>query len=380
MPRRGFLGVDYFLKLLVGLAQNFFKPLLLLVCESDRISDLYFTLTKNATCDRNPSFSWMVRYSEDAFVCISFAVLFIQAGRICVALFTEVWVCMASELRNIAAKIAFELNVSQSMLVAHEFLSDAHILQTTTLTHKLLLIHAILPGLHITRKLFILAVNVAPKERAVTAWAFIELTDVQGVLYRFPKEPVIWVLLPGIVLHFVQLELLDGIMANFALEYAHGWELLADFWYRIIWRLYVLLTVWTLQEVERDALCAPPMSQKFANATCMKNVPALQLKARLIAERTPADLAPIKLGYRLGRSAFNFKTGQVLVSLLAFTATASMATRKLCLAGPDLANRLEVWNVVRLGKHHREELGFLLTIIQATVRLSILSRFNHRFW
>ena len=112
----------------------------------------------------------------------------------------------------------------------------------------------------------------------------------------------------------------------------------------------------------------------------MKNVPALQLKARLIAERTPADLAPIKLGYRLGRSAFNFKTGQVLVSLLAFTATASMATRKLCLAGPDLANRLEVWNVVRLGKHHREELGFLLTIIQATVRLSILSRFNHRFW
>ena len=35
---------------------------------------------------------------------------------------------MASELRNITAIIAFELNVSQSMLVAHEFLSDAHIL------------------------------------------------------------------------------------------------------------------------------------------------------------------------------------------------------------------------------------------------------------
>ena len=129
---------------------------------------------------------------------------------------------MASELRNITAIIAFELNVSQSMLVAHEFLSDAHILQTTTLTHQLLLFHAILPCLHIFSKLFILAVHVAPKERTVTARAFVKLTDVQGVLYRLPKEAVVRVLLPVMVLHFVQLELLDGIMTDFALEDAHG--------------------------------------------------------------------------------------------------------------------------------------------------------------
>ena len=79
------------------------------------------------------------------------------------------------------------------------------------------------------------------------------------------------------------------------------------------------------------------MSQKFANAASMENVPTLQLKAGLIAERTAADLASIKLCHRLSRSAFNFETGQVLVGLLALTATARMATRKLCLAGPDLA-------------------------------------------
>ena len=82
MPLRDLLGVDYFLKLAVGLVQDFLKSLLLLVFESDRISDLYFTFTKNATCDWYPSFCWMVRDSEDALVRVSFAVLFIQAGRI----------------------------------------------------------------------------------------------------------------------------------------------------------------------------------------------------------------------------------------------------------------------------------------------------------
>ena len=83
---------------------------------------------------------------------------------------TEISVCVASELRYITTKVAFELNVSEPVLVAHEPLSDAHVLQPTALAHQLFLFHTVIfPSLHIVSKLPVLTVNIASEEWAVAS-------------------------------------------------------------------------------------------------------------------------------------------------------------------------------------------------------------------
>lgn len=154
----------------------------MLAFESDRVPDKFLTFTEDTARDGHSFLCGMVCDTELALVSVASAVTFIQACWVLMTLFAEVCICVASEFGDIAAEVTLELNMTETVLVTHEPLLDAHVLQATALTHKLLFFHAILLSLHILSHLLALAVHVPTEERVVAARAFVKLTDMQGEL------------------------------------------------------------------------------------------------------------------------------------------------------------------------------------------------------
>ena len=159
----------------------------------DGIAHLELALTDDAAGNWNTFFSWMMGDVVGTFVLISSAVVLIPATWIFMTLFTEVSISSTSKLGQIAAEVAFKLDVAQAVLLTHEVLANAHILQPAALAHELFLIHSLLIFLLILSELLVLAVDIAAEKRIMTARAFIKLTGVQSILERLVVESICWV-------------------------------------------------------------------------------------------------------------------------------------------------------------------------------------------
>jgi len=103
----------------------------------DRIAHLDLTLADDAAGDRDSLFRRMVSDVVGALVLVSSAVVLVSASRVLVTLLTEVGVGSASELGQIAAEVALELDVAQAVLLAHVLLTNSHVRQPAALAHEL---------------------------------------------------------------------------------------------------------------------------------------------------------------------------------------------------------------------------------------------------
>lgn len=318
-----------------------------------------------------------------ALVLVSSAVVLVSTSWVLVALFTVVSVGTASELGQIAAVVALELDVAQAVLLAHVLRANAHVLQPATLAHELFLTHTItLLIFLIISKILVLAVHIATEKRIMAALAFIKLTDGQGVLERFLVESICWVVQSRVVLELAVLfKLLESIPGKSALEDSHFSDFCYDLWNGVM-TVHILLATGALHEVERNTLCAPTVAKKLSEAVGVEDVSAIELQAGLLTKRTTADVAVVKLSGFVGGSALDFEAGQVIVFSLSFAAAASVAAIKFMSAGADLRYWLELGDSASLGKHHCEELLLCLSVDEvflcaSTIDTNEISDFNH---
>lgn len=309
-----------------------------------------------------------MRHLEAALSGVSSAVFLVLPARVLVALLAEVRVGPAPEARHAAAEVALELDVTKTVLLAHELFADAQVIQTARLAHELLLFHLGLANSTVVfGELLALAVDIAAKERVVAATALIELADVQSVLSRLVVEAVAWVFQPlHIQLNLVELELFEGVLAQLSLEDLHRGELLTNF-RNLIRCFYLLLAAGAVHKVEGNALRAPPVSQELSDAVRVEDVLAVQFDAGLLAKRAVANLALVELGYLVGRPALDLEAGQVRLFALTLASATNMSAIEHLATGLDLSRRFELRDAARLGEHHREELRFLLPGIQVVV-------------
>lgn len=157
------------LKLHIGLFEHFLEMNFMLRLGHDGIAHLELALTDDAAGNWDSFFSWMVGDVVRTFVLISSTIVLIPATWVFMTLFTEVSISSASKLGQIAAEVTFKLDVAQAVLLTHEVLANAHILQPAALAHELFLIHSLLIFLLILSELLVLAVDIAAEKRIMTA-------------------------------------------------------------------------------------------------------------------------------------------------------------------------------------------------------------------
>lgn len=228
---RLFLCDNDLLKMLIGLFEHSLKAMLVLALKGDRIGHLQLACADDAASDWNTFLRGVMLNVEWAFVCMTTTVMLVPATRVLVALFTEVCVGTAPECCQVAAKVAFELNVADTVLLAHKLLAHTHVVQSAALAHKLLLIHFLLLSLSgLLSKLLVHAVDIASEEWAVASLALIKFANMQSVLKRLLIKAISWIIKSLVVVqHIVLLEFFKSILAKSALEDAHLCDLLSDF-------------------------------------------------------------------------------------------------------------------------------------------------------
>lgn len=171
-------GLDDILKNIVVLLENFFEFDLTLIFEGKSINLGSSASAENTLGDGNTFLSRVMRNVIRAFISVTTTVVFISSGWIFMALLTEVGIGTASESGGIATEVAFELEMAEAVLVAHELLTDAHILQSAMLAHKGLFIHLTLLVFEVFNFLLGLAVNITTEEWTVAALTLVELGNV----------------------------------------------------------------------------------------------------------------------------------------------------------------------------------------------------------
>ena len=143
-----------------------------------------------------------------------------------------------------------------------------------------------------------------------------------------------------------------------------------------------MLATWAFHEVECNSLSAPAVAQELPDAASVENVTAVELQAGLIAKGAAADHAIVMLSNFVCGSALDLEAGQMIFFSLTLAAATSMTAIKFLSTGADLSQRLELRDSAALGKHHREELGFLLSIDEVFTTVAVvlsneISCFNH---
>ena len=131
---------------------------------------------------------------EGAFLLVVAATVeFVITFGVIVALLTEAGVSSAPELGQIATVITLELDMPQTMLLAHELLSNTVLMQTTRLADKLAISeHRLLSSL-IVNLLLHSAINEATEIRSITPSTLVVFADRKCVLIWSLVEPAIWI-------------------------------------------------------------------------------------------------------------------------------------------------------------------------------------------
>jgi len=111
---------------------------------------------------------------------VSTTIILASTRWVLVTIPAKVGVGTTTKLGYGTTEIALELKVAKTVLLAKEFLTDAHVLQSTVLAHELLFLHLTFLKIEflIFNLLLSLAVNIASKVCTVALCTLIELAHV----------------------------------------------------------------------------------------------------------------------------------------------------------------------------------------------------------
>lgn len=210
-------GLDNILKDIIVLLENFLESDHTLIFKEDSINLCCGASADDTLGDGNTFLSWVMRNVIRAFVSVTTTVVFVSSGWIFVALLTEVGISAAAEVGGIATEVTLELEVAEAVLVAHELLTDVHILQSAMLTHKGLFIHSTLLVLEVLNFLLGLTINIATEEWTMAALALIKLGDVKGILHRLLEEFAVRSGNTLIIVKVILSELVESFLGQLAL-------------------------------------------------------------------------------------------------------------------------------------------------------------------
>ena len=258
------------------------------------------------------------------------AVEFCEALWVIIALLTEVRIGPAVVLGHVAAEVAFNLNMIEAVLLAHELLFNAHLRERAAAAHEVGILDGCIEG-RVEATLHG-AIDVASEECDMARSALIELATVERVGNRLLEKVIQGAVNALVVHHVILVDTFQSLLAEALLQHVQGDQLdvhLAN----MLDTIDLGRAARAVHKIESDALGAPSGAEEFLDASSVEDVATAKLNSRCATQLLAAQDTAVLTSNLVISAARGLKALQV--SLLSFDTTALVATAKLDLARID---------------------------------------------